>query len=323
MTKIPPTKGLTPAIRIGTRASQLARWQADWVARELTQLGASVEIVEITTSGDTHQQGPISKIVGKGQFVGRGVFTKEIQTALLRTDVDVAVHSLKDLPTDTVDGLLLAAVPARETADDALVSVRYDSLDDLPPGACVGTGSRRRQAQLLQLRPDLQIVDIRGNLDTRLAKLDAGDYDAIVLACAGLRRLGLATRIKESLGPPRLYPAAGQGALGIECRILDTRVQRLLAKLDHEPSRQAVTAERTLLAALEAGCLAPVGVWGRVVDEEVRLDALVVSLDGLQCLRASKVGTDPVTVGEHVAEQLLVQGAAAVIAAARRLEQGA
>jgi hydroxymethylbilane synthase len=318
-------------IRIGTRASQLARWQADWVARELTELGVSVEIVEITTSGDSHQHGPIANIpisnipisnnveqgvVEQGQFAGRGVFTKEIQAALLRSDVDVAVHSLKDLPTDTVDGLLLAAVPVRESSEDALVSSQYHSLDELPSGACVGTGSHRRQAQLLQLRPDLQIEGIRGNLDTRLAKLDAGTYDAIILACAGLKRLGLATRITELLGPPRLYPAAGQGALGIECRKLDSAVQRMLARLDHEPSRQAVTAERTLLASLEAGCLAPVGVWGRVDDGDICLDAVVVSLDGVQCFRASQGGTDPVTVGQQVAEQLLGQGAAEIIAAA-------
>jgi hydroxymethylbilane synthase len=333
-------------IRIGTRASQLARWQADWVARELTELGVSVEIVEITTSGDSHQHGPIANIpisnnveqgaveqgaveqgaveqgaveqgvVEQGQCAGWGVFTKEIQAALLRCDVDVAVHSLKDLPTDTVDGLLLAAVPVRESSEDALVSSQYHSLDELPLGACVGTGSHRRQAQLLQLRPDLQIEGIRGNLDTRLAKLDAGTYDAIILACAGLKRLGLATRITELLGPPRLYPAAGQGALGIECRKLDSAVQRMLARLDHEPSRQAVTAERTLLASLEAGCLAPVGVWGRVDDGDVCLDAVVVSLDGVQCFRASQGGTDPVTVGQQVAEQLLGQGAAEIIAAA-------
>ncbi len=303
-----------PTVRIGTRASQLARWQADWVARELTRLGAAVEIVEITTSGDACQQGPISKIVQKGQTGGQGVFTKEIQAALLRSDVDVAVHSLKDLPTETVDGLLLAAVPQREPADDALVSVRYASLDELPRGARVGTGSRRRQAQLLHGRRDLQIEDIRGNLDTRLAKLDAGRYDAIILACAGLRRLGLATRIRQRLGPPGMLAAAGQGALGIECRSADETVRKLLARLEDLPSRQAVTAERVLLATLEAGCLAPVGVWGRVATQQVCLDAVVVSLDGQQCLRSSHAGSDPVAVGQQVARQLLDQGAAAIIA---------
>ena len=314
-------------VRIGTRASQLARWQADWVARELTQLGASVEIVEITTSGDARQQGPISQIVKQKQIVGgqmvgsqtggQGVFTKEIQSALLRGDVDVAVHSLKDLPTEMAHGLLLAAVPAREPADDAFVSVRFAALAEVPHGGRVGTGSRRRQAQLLHERSDLQIEDIRGNLDTRLAKLDAGHYDAIVLACAGLRRLGLDRRITEQLGPPRMLPAAGQGALGIECRADEDTVRQLLGRLDHGPTRQAVTAERALLASLEAGCLAPVGVWGRVAEKEVLLDAVVVSLDGQQYLHASQSGPEPVTVGEQVAEQLRGQGAMSLIAASR------
>jgi hydroxymethylbilane synthase len=277
------------------------------VTRELTHLGASVEIVEITTQGDTRQQGPIA------QIGGQGVFTKEIQAALLRGDVDVAVHSLKDLPTKTVGGLVLAAVPEREPADDALVSVRFESLDDLPCNARVGTGSRRRQAQLLHWRPDLRIEDIRGNLDTRLAKLDAGHYDAIVLACAGLRLLGLAARIGQRLGPPRMLAAAGQGALGIECRSEDEVVRRLLAGLEDLPSRQAVTAERVVLATLEAGCLAPVGVWGRVAEEKVCLDAVVVSLDGQQCLRATWSGSDPVAVGQQVANGLLEQGAKAII----------
>jgi hydroxymethylbilane synthase len=295
-------------VRLGTRASQLARWQADWVAKELTHFGASVEIVEITTCGDVHQKDPIA------QMGGQGLFTKEIQAALLRGDIDVAVHSLKDLPTETVRGLVLAAVPAREPADDALVSVRFNSLDELPHDARVGTGSRRRLAQLLHLRPDLHIEDIRGNLDTRLAKLDAGHYDAIVLACAGLHRLGLATRIRQRLGPPRMFAAAGQGALGIECRAGDEAVRQLLASLEDGPSRQAVTAERILLATLEAGCLAPVGVWGRVVESQVLLDGVVVSLDGRQYLRASYVGTDPVAVGQQVADELLGQGAGIIIA---------
>ena len=300
-------------VRIGTRASKLARWQADWVARELSGLGTTVEIVEITTRGDAQQQGPIS------QIGSTGVFTKEIQAALLDGRIDVAVHSLKDLPTEPADGLVLAAVPVRERPDDALVATQFDSLDALPEGARIGTGSMRRRAQLKHHRPDLAMLDIRGNIDTRLRKLADGDYDAIILAAAGLHRLGLEGHICQLLAPPLMLPAAGQGALGIECRADDTTTQQVVSQLDHPPSRQATTAERALLAALQAGCLAPVGAWGRMSDDRLVLDAVVADLEGRQCLRASQTASpnEATALGCQVAEQLFAQGAEPIIAASR------
>jgi hydroxymethylbilane synthase len=302
-----------PHVRIGTRASQLAQWQANWVADELRKLGATVELVEISTSGDVQQVGPI---VGIGL---QGVFTKEIQAELLGKRVDVAVHSLKDLPTETVDGLVLAAVPARESSSDALVSNTAQALAELPVGARVGTGSHRRQAQLRNLRSDLQVVGIRGNVDTRLRKLDEGQYDAIILAEAGLRRLGWENRIRELLEPPRMLPAPGQGALGLECREGDSETQGLLAELDHRPSHQAVAAERAMLALLHAGCSAPVGAWGRIEGAQLVLDGLVANLEGTEVLRASARGlaAGGVELGRRVAEELLKQGAAALVEAAR------
>lgn len=300
-------------LRIGTRASKLAQWQATWVAEELGKLGATVELVEITTSGDVQQFGPIAD-------AGiQGVFTKEIQTAVLDRQVDVAVHSLKDLPTETVEGLVLAAVPERASAADAFVSKMVDKLDDMPTGARVGTGSLRRQAQLRHLRADLQVAGIRGNVDTRLRKLDEGQFDAIILAAAGLCRLDWEYRIRELLAPPRMLPAPGQGALGLECRANDLVTRQLLAELDDVASHQSVTAERSMLAMLHAGCSAPVGAWGRLEGEELVLDGLVASLDGTQVLRASARGlaTNADMLGREVAEQLLRQGAAEIIAAAR------
>ncbi len=303
----------TASIRIGTRASQLARWQASWVAGQLRALGARVELVEITTRGDTQQQGPIA---GIGL---QGVFTKEIQAAVLASEVDIAVHSLKDLPTDTVAGLVLAAVPERENPADALVSTKADSLMTLPAGARVGTGSLRRQAQIRHLCPELEVVGIRGNVDTRLRKLDAGEYDAVILAAAGLGRLGLADRIAELLEPPRVLPAPGQGALGLECRAEDSAVGELLAKLDDATSHRAVEAERSMLAKLHGGCSAPVGAWGRIEGGQLTLDGLVASLDGEQILRATACGqvADAIAIGNEVADQLLAQGGAAIVAEAR------
>jgi hydroxymethylbilane synthase len=302
-----------PHVRIGTRASQLAQWQANWVAGELRNLGVTVELVEIATSGDVQQGGPIA---GIGL---QGVFTKEIQAALLENRVDVAVHSLKDLPTETVDGLLLAAVPARESSADALVSNTAQSLAELPVGARVGTGSHRRQAQLRNLRPDLEVAGIRGNVDTRLRKLDEGQFDAIILAVAGLRRLGWEARIRELLEPPRMLPAPGQGALGLECREVDSETQSLLAKLNHQESHQAVAAERSMLALLHAGCSAPVGAWGRIEGEQLVLDGLAANLEGTEVLRASACGlaSGGAELGRRVATELLEQGAAAIVEAAR------
>jgi len=300
-------------IRIGTRASLLAQWQANWVAQQLRQLGTTVELVEITTSGDIEQSGSIASL---GQ---QGVFAKEIQAALLEGRADVAVHSLKDLPTEQMKELVLAAVPEREIVADALVTQQGQTLDELPAGARVGTGSLRRQAQLKYLRADLEVVGIRGNIDTRLRKLDAGEYDAVVLAAAGLRRLGWAGRISELLEPPRMLPAVGQGALGIECLATSRAVYQLLRQLDHHESHQAASAERAMLALLHGGCSAPVGAWGRSEQGSLRLDGLVANLDGTHVLRASSTGSinDALAQGEDVAKQLLGQGAAEIIAAAR------
>jgi len=308
--------------RLGTRASQLARWQSDWVAAAWRQQGADVEIVEIATQGDVHQHGPIAAL---GE---PGAFTKEIQAALLAGAVDLAVHSLKDLPTQSPHGLALAAVPQRAGPADALVAAV--PLDNLPSAARVGTGSVRRRAQLLHLRPDLHLVPIRGNVDTRLRKLDAGDYDAIVLAAAGLERLGLAERIVELLEPPRMLPAPGQGALAIECRADDAQALQVAARLDDSSARLAVAAERTVLAALHGGCSAPIAAWARFAGGKLQLDALVADSHGRQVLRASgEELLSPATtesplalaeaLGRRVAADLARQGAAALVAQSRDL----
>jgi len=298
--------------RIGSRASRLALWQANWVAEKLRGFGASVEIVEITTHGDKERVGPIA---GLGL---QGVFTKEIQSAVLEGHVDIAVHSLKDLPTETVSGLKLAAVPPRENPADALVANQITSLAQLPTGAIVGTGSLRRHAQLKYLRPDIVIQGIRGNVDTRLRKLDEGKFDAIVLAAAGLQRLGWQSRIVELLEPPRMLPAPGQGALGLECRADDVPMNDLLSRLDDPQTRRASDAERAMLSQLHAGCSAPVGAWGRIENERLALDGLVADLDAKQVLRfSSSADLDEAdALGMLVAAELLNQGAAEIIAAA-------
>jgi len=298
-------------LRLGTRGSALARWQADWVASQLQQQGIEVSIILISTTGDT-QTGSLT--TGGSP----GLFTKEIQAALLRDEIDVAVHSLKDLPTQSSEGLSLAAIPLRESPWDVLVSSQSASLDQLATGACVGTGSPRRKAQLLHIRPDLQVTEVRGNVDTRLKKLADGQYDAIVLAEAGLRRLGLHDRITEVLTPTQMLPAVGQGALGIEIRSQDQQRQDILASLNDPATVAAVTAERTVLSTLQAGCLAPVATWGRVDDEQLLLDAIVLNGDGSQRLVAQGQGSiSQVTeIGQDVAQQLLQQGAAELIAEA-------
>lgn len=303
----------TPQIRIATRGSKLALWQSNWVAYELRKLGAEVELVEITTSGDMQQTGPIAA-VGL-----QGVFTKEVQAAVLAGQADIAVHSLKDLPTEQVEGLTLAAVPARESVADALVSEKAKCLADLATGARVGTGSQRRRAQIKHLRPDLEVVGIRGNVDTRLRKLDEGEYDAIILAAAGLWRLGWHDRITELLGPPRVLPAVGQGALAIECRANDQTTIDLLATLDHSETRCATTAERAMLAMLHGGCSVPVGAWGRVELGVLVLNAVVANLEGNEVLTASDSGSLSAAglIGCTVATRLLDQGADKIIAAAR------
>ena len=300
-------------LRLGTRASALARWQADWVAAELTRLGVQVELIHVATQGDVSSR-PL------GAIGGQGVFTKELQRALLDGAIDLAVHSLKDLPTERVPGLRLAAVPDRESTRDVLVSRTADSFATLPNGARLGTGSIRRRAQLLHARPDLEILEIRGNVDTRLRKLDEGQYDAIVLAEAGLKRLGLAQRITQVLPQDVMLSAVGQGALGIEARDDDGPTLQALAPLDHPDTHAAVLAERALLAALRAGCLAPVGAWARVADGRLQLDAVVFSHDGRSRLAVGREGQveEAVHIGEQAAADLLAQGAAQLIAVSRQ-----
>jgi len=301
--------------RLGTRASALAAAQAGWVAERLARQGAQVELVPITTTGDRHRGEPIE------QIGTQGVFTKEIQNALLAGQVDLAVHSLKDLSTQAVPGLALAAVPERGPAADALVfrdpGVR--TLDDLPRGAVVGTGSLRRKAQLLHARSDLRIENIRGNVETRLAKLDAGRYDAVALAEAGLRRLGLDARIGEILRLAIMLPAVGQGALAVETRDDDHAARAVAAAIDHRPTRAAVAAERAMLSALEAGCSAPVAAWGRMEGNVLRLTGRVLRADGSQQLDATREGPadEPESLGRLVAQRLIDQGAAALIREAR------
>jgi hydroxymethylbilane synthase len=286
------------------------------VASELRDLGVDAVLVPIHTSGDADQHGPI-------EAMGRqGVFTSELQRALLAGEIDLAVHSMKDLPTDPVEGLSLAAVPARASADDALVAASVDSFDELPGGAVIGTGSLRRRAQLLCHRSDFQVRDIRGNVDTRLAKLDRSEFDAVILAVAGLVRLGLAERITERLPHPVMLPAVGQGALALESRTDDDATREAVAPLDHRATHAAVLAERTLLATLQGGCLAPIAAHAEPsTDDEPRLHlvARVAHPDGKKRLDADASGPldDAESLGRGVAEALLDLGAAELIAAAR------
>ena len=310
----------TLQLRLGTRASLLAQWQANWVTAQLRQRGLEIELVPITTSGDEQQtaNGPLAG-PGTNTSASTGIFTKEIQRELLAGRIDLAVHSLKDLPTETVPGLALAAVPERAPVADVLVSERFGSLEILPPGAVVGTGSLRRRAQLLNHRGDLEIRDIRGNVDTRLRKLREGHYEAIVLAQAGLVRLGLGKHITQILPLGLMLPAVGQGALGIEARADDTATRDALACLDHPPTHAAVKAERAMLAALHGGCMAPIAAWGRTEGEQLVLTGRVLDPVGTQKLEAAQAGTaeEAESLGRSVADVLLEQGAAELIEACR------
>lgn len=305
-------------VRIATRASALAQWQAHHVAKLLTAAspGVAVELVNVTTTGDSVQTTSLS------QFGGVGVFTREVQHAVLDGRADIAVHSLKDLPTELTPGLMLGAVPPREVRFDALVlpaskTHAIQVLNDLPAGAKIGTGSLRRQAQLRHIRSDWKIEEVRGNVDTRLRKLDTGEYDALILAAAGLIRLGWSNRITLRLEPPVMYPAVGQGAIGIECRSDDRPMQNLLARLTDQSAWFEVIAERSLLAALRAGCHAPVGVKTGCENDRIELEAVVLSADGTKKWTAtdSAATAEAAELGQRVARQLLDQGA--VLAAGR------
>jgi hydroxymethylbilane synthase len=302
----PAGTGTFRSIRLGTRASPLARWQSEWVAARLIEHhpGLRVDLVEIKTQGDRDRNSPLAAIGGAG------LFTKEIQRALVESRVDLAVHSLKDLPTQGPEALMLGAVPARESVFDALIAPRHHRLDALPPGARVGTSSLRRRALLRHLRPDLRVIDIRGNVETRLNHALEGRVDAVVLAEAGLHRLALDTQISERLQPPRFLPAVGQGALGVECRRTDDEVRGLLKWLDDPATHQAVIAERTLLAELQGGCLVPLGAWARFEAGALLLSAAVLDPEGSTRVDASAgPARDPVALGKDVARLLIEQGA--------------
>lgn len=291
-------------IRLGTRASKLAMWQSTWVKSELEKHKVAVELIQIKTEGDV-KTGPLA------QIGGQGLFTKRLQISLLENEIDLAVHSLKDLPTEDHPELMIAAVPPRETTSDALVSNHFSDVSSLPIGAKIGTGSVRRAAQLLHLRPDLKMEDIRGNVDTRLQKLDDGNYDAIVLASAGLVRLGLADRIKHQFQPDELMPAVGQGALGLETRQADENTIQIVSQLLHPASFHRAMAERAMLRTLFAGCLAPVGANTTVNQDQLTLHGIVLSRDGRE--KVSVTQTRPMiesnALGESVAKSLIEKGA--------------
>ncbi|OYT96197.1 MAG: hydroxymethylbilane synthase [Pseudomonas sp. PGPPP3] len=300
-------------IRIATRKSALALWQAEYVKACLEQAhpGLLVSLVPMVSRGDKLLDAPLAKIGGKGLFV------KELETALLENEADIAVHSMKDVPMDFPEGLGLFCICEREDPRDAFVSNTFASLDELPAGSVVGTSSLRRQAQLLALRPDLKIHFLRGNVNTRLAKLDAGEYDAIILAAAGLIRLGFGARIRASISVEASLPAGGQGAVGIECRSADAEIHALLAPLHHRETALRVTAERALNKHLNGGCQVPIACYALLEDEQLWLRGLVGQPDGGLLLRAEgrAPAADAETLGVQVAEALLAQGASAILAA--------
>jgi hydroxymethylbilane synthase len=298
------------ALRIGTRGSALALWQARSIARALREsTGIEPEIVIIKTSGDKFQQTSFSQIGTKG------VFIKELEDALLEERIDLAVHSMKDVPTEMPEGLTIAAIGKREDVRDALLSANGATLASMPQGARVGTSSLRRQSQLLLARRDLRILELRGNVDTRIEKLKRGDYDAIVLAKAGLDRLGLSTNISEVLPPEGSLPAAGQGAIGIEARAGDAATVRVLTTLEDAETRSAVTAERSALAGLGGGCQVPIGAWGRVENGKLLLDVAVLSANGTQRMweKDSGLPAEAEAIGKRVAQNLREGGAAALL----------
>jgi hydroxymethylbilane synthase len=303
---------MTPPLRIGTRGSPLALWQARHVAGLLRPLAGAraVELVEVETAGDRIRD------VALTQIGGDGVFTKEIQRALLAGTVDVAVHSLKDLPTTHVAGLTLGAVPERGPSGDVFASHKHKCFDDLPRAAVVGTSSLRRRSQALYRRQDLQMINLRGNVETRLRKLVEQNLDAIILAEAGLVRLGLESVIKQILDPEWMLPAVGQGALGLECRTDDAVTLGLLSPLNHGPTRQAVLAERALLRGLGGGCLVPIGACARVEGERMTLRGAVLTPDGNQRVAAETSGAaaEAEAVGQRLAEMLFGRGAGELLA---------
>ncbi len=300
------------SIIIGTRGSQLATTQTGMIKTALEQRwgdAVDVRLEIISTRGDVDRQ-------SLREIGGQGIFTREIERALQDGAVDLAVHSLKDLPTEMDDALLLAAIPLREDVRDVLITRGGGDLSTLPEGARIGTGSARRQAQLALQRPDLRFVDLRGNVDTRMRKVHDGEADAVVLAAAGLRRLGLQDHISQYLDPMTMLPAPGQGALGLQMRAADTIKRDFVAALDDAPSHAAITAERAFLASLGGGCRAPIAAWARQQDGEFRVDGVVLRPDGTGACRASRTGTlqDAARLGADLGDEVKAGGAAAILA---------
>ncbi|WNN48472.1 hydroxymethylbilane synthase [Siccibacter colletis] len=303
---------LDKVIRIATRQSPLALWQAHYVKQRLmdSHPGLNVELVPMVTKGDVILDTPLAKVGGKGLFV------KELEMALLENRADIAVHSMKDVPVEFPDGLGLVTICEREDPRDAFVSNRYASLDELPQGSVVGTSSLRRQCQIAARRPDLVIRSLRGNVGTRLSKLDSGDYDAIILAVAGLKRLGLEARIRTALPPEISLPAVGQGAVGIECRLDDEQTRALLAPLNDLETAIRVRAERAMNTRLEGGCQVPIGSYAELVNGELWLRALVGAPDGSEIVRGERRGKpeSAEALGVSLAEELLNNGAREILA---------
>ncbi|MFC3393503.1 hydroxymethylbilane synthase [Brenneria rubrifaciens] len=300
-------------IRIATRQSPLALWQAQYVQQRLMHFhpGLQVELVPMVTRGDIILDTPLAKVGGKGLFV------KELELALLEDRADIAVHSMKDVPVEFPDGLGLVTICERDDPRDAFVSNHYASLDQLPPGSCVGTSSLRRQCQLRARRPDLIIRDLRGNVGTRLSKLDRGEYDAIILAVAGLKRLKLGGRIRSALSPEESLPAVGQGAIGIECRLNDDRTRQLLTPLNHAATAARVEAERAMNVRLEGGCQVPIGSYAELEGDTLWLRALVGVPDGSRTIVGERTGNiaDAQQIGIALAEELLEKGAREILRA--------
>ncbi len=298
-------------IVIGTRGSKLALWQADYIEQRLREEypGLVVTQKRISTKGDRILDVPLAKIGGKG------LFTKELEEKMLSGGIDLAVHSLKDMPAKVPDGLTIAAVTKRLDPGDALVSNRFSSFSELPQGARVGTSSLRRRAQLLCARPDLTMLDLRGNVNTRLRKLDEGEYDAIVLAVAGLKRLGFADRIRQVLPREMVLPAVGQGALAIETRADDKETRDMLAFLRDDDTVCCAEAERSFLARVEGGCQVPVGVYATAEGDDMKVEAVIASLDGQRFHRGDVKGArkDAAKLGKNLAEKLLDEGGAEIL----------
>ncbi len=305
---------LLDTLTIGTRGSALARWQTDWVQSRLAaawpELHCAVRLFQ--TSGDKILNKPLPEIGGKG------LFTEELENALRSGEIDIAVHSLKDLPIGNAAGLFIGAIGEREDPRDVLIARHYHTLTQLPRGARVGTSSLRRSAQLLAARPDLKILSLRGNVDTRIRKAMQGEYDAIVLAAAGVLRLGFGSHVAEYLSFDMMLPAPGQGAVAVQCRSDDRRTIDLLRAIDHAPTRLAVTAERAFLDGLGGGCSAPVAAHAHLADGDqqsaISLTGLVASTDGQRVIRVTRIGSDAITLGAELARQALAQGAQELLA---------